>query len=327
MSPSFGPPSVLIRFSVRPRCDAKAVGPTAFRCLTFLGFLILAGSTDGLSAEPSRVEPPTTKISPTYDLTYNEVDGDAGKCDVFLPADDGGASLRPAVLVIHGGGWMSGDKWTMAAYGQKLARAGYVAISINYRLAPTHKFPAQVDDVRQALLWIRGRAEKYRIDLERLGLFGYSAGGHLSALTALLADEPVDRQTAASDWPVDDPRWKDLPKIKTVCVGGPPCDFRLLPPGNTSLAYFLGGSRSELPEIYEAASPTAQVSPDDPPIQIVHGIDDLLVPISGSRGLQKAMIGAGVLCELKELPGRGHMLTFLDDRTNQTMLQWFGRQL
>ncbi len=164
-----------------------------------------------------------------------------------------------------------------------LAKHGFVVVTINYRLAPKYKFPAQVDDVRDALVWTAKNAEQLSIDLTRLGMFGYSAGGHLSTLVSMLADEPPQVQLSASDWTPNDPRWKQMPKVHAVCAGGPPCEFRDLPIDNTTLAYFLGGSRRERPDVYELASPTSHASAGDPITQIIHGESDMLVPIVSSR--------------------------------------------
>ncbi|QDV60888.1 alpha/beta hydrolase [Crateriforma conspicua] len=275
-----------------------------------------------------------------FDVVYDPETGRAGKCDIYLPAPADIAPVnpgspdpspktndRPAVVVVHGGGWMSGDKWTMYSHCNALAKRGHVVISINYRLAPEHKFPAQVDDVRKALLWLDDHASELNVDLNRVGLFGYSAGGHLSALVAVVADESPEIRQRSSDWAVDDARWDRLPKIKAVCAGGPPCDFRELPPENTSLAYFLGGSRRQVPEIYRAASPTALASTGDPPIHIIHGGDDFLVPVTTSRSFVAALRDQGVECQLTELPKLGHLMTFMDQRTKQTMIRWFEKML
>lgn len=266
------------------------------------------------------------EITRQYDLQFSDADDSAGQCDLYLPMakED---QLRPVVVVIHGGAWMTGDKWTMAGHCNALAKQGYAVVCVNYRLAPAFKFPTQVDDIRTALLWIKGQSEKLKLDLTRLGVFGYSAGGHLASLVAVLADEPIQKQTRASAWPADDPRWKQLPKIKTVCVGGPPCDFRVLPPANTSMAYFLGGSRQDKPSVYEAASPTANVSAGDPPIQVVHGEKDLLVGVGSSKAFVKELKNAGVTCGLKVIPGQGHMLTFIHPQLKQTMVDWFAKTL
>ncbi|MEM8671816.1 MAG: alpha/beta hydrolase [Planctomycetota bacterium] len=254
---------------------------------------------------------------------YCESEGKAGLCDVYKPNAPAPSDGYPVVVVVHGGGWISGDKWTLEGYSRLLARNGYVAVTINYRLAPEHKFPAQVDDVRQALLWVKTNASRFSLDLKRLGMFGYSAGGHLSALVAALADEPVEVQSEASSWDKADEKWNQLPSIRAVCAGGPPCDFRGFSKENKSLSYFLGGSRGELPGVYRAASPAAHVSKKDPVTQIIHGDQDIIVPIEGSREFHQAQVDAGVDSRLHELAGQGHMVTFINPKTSELLLDFF----
>jgi triacylglycerol lipase len=254
---------------------------------------------------------------------YSDAQGKAGLCDVYTPAVEPPQDGHPAVVVVHGGAWISGDKWTLEGYSRLLAKNGFVVVTINYRLAPQHKFPAQVDDVRDALVWTAKHAEQLSIDVSRLGMFGYSAGGHLSTLVSMLADEPLQVQRSASEWTPNDPRWKQLPKVQAVCAGGPPCEFRNLPMDNTALAYFLGGSRREKPDVYELASPTAHASPGDPITQIIHGESDLLVPILSSRALEDALKRVDVEVRFAAFPKQGHMLTFLNPATQQKMLAFF----
>lgn len=257
------------------------------------------------------------------DQRFSEQEGKAGLCDVYLPASDAPKDGYPVVIVIHGGGWAAGDKWTIASYSRLLAQEGIVAVTINYRLAPAHKFPAQVDDVRSAMVWVRQNAPRLKVNANKVALFGYSAGGHLSALLASLADETMVVRAAASNWPVTDKRWKQLPKICAVCAGGPPCDFRSLPIDNNAMAYFLGGSRREKPEAYVAASPAAHVSGDDPVTQLFHGEGDALVPLAGTRDFHKSQVKAGIDSRLAVIPKQGHMLTFISPTTYQTVINFF----
>jgi triacylglycerol lipase len=225
--------------------------------------------------------------------------------------------------VIHGGGWAAGDKWSIATSSRLLAEEGIVAVAINYRLAPNHKFPAQVDDVRCAMVWVHQNAGRLKLNLNKVGLLGYSAGGHLSVLLASLADESMVVRAAASNWSVTDARWKQLPKIRAVCAGGPPCDFRSLPIDNSAVAYFLGGSRREKPEAYIAASPSAHVSRDDPVTLLFHGEGDALVPLAGTRDFHKSQVNAGIDSRLAVIPKLGHMLTFISPTTYQTVVNFF----
>ncbi|MGB7328836.1 MAG: alpha/beta hydrolase [Rubripirellula sp.] len=285
--------------------------------------LSLMVATAALGDDATTPEQENSAIKITANQRYSDSDGRAGLCDVFSPAGPPPPTGYPAVIVVHGGGWISGDKWTVAGYSRLLAEQGFVVISINYRLAPTFKFPSQVDDVRSALLWTKSHAKQWSIDLNRLGAFGYSAGGHLTALVASLADEPIESQVAASDWSMSDPRWTELPKINAICIGGPPCDFRALPMDNQTLSFFLGGSRREKPSVYEAASPSAHTSKSDPITQIIHGDADSIVPIRGSKEFHAAQIAAGVDSRMEVMPRQGHMMTFMNPKTSEMVVEFF----
>ena len=261
------------------------------------------------------------------DEIYQDTEGRSGRCDVFLPAPQPSDKSLPVVILVHGGGWVSGDKWNLKGYAHQLAERGFAAITINYRHAPKHPFPKQVDDVRQAMLWTVKQEERFQLDLNRVGMFGYSAGGHLTALVASLANESRSTQTEASEWSEKDPRWQELPKIQAICIGGPPCNFELLPPNNTSMAFFLGDSRKNAPDIYRAASPLAHVSAGDPPTCIIHGESDIMVPLKSSQRFHQAQIAAGVKSELIVLPKQGHMLAFLNPKTADEMVRHFQKEL
>src|SRR5256885_956012 len=110
------------------------------------------------------------------DVTYRTVDGEQLGLDVYQPAKKG--KSRPAVVVVHGGGWTQGDKALFAQQGNQLAERGFVAFSINYRLAPAHPYPAAVQDVEAAVAWVRKHAKAYGVDPKRVGALGGSAGGH-----------------------------------------------------------------------------------------------------------------------------------------------------
>lgn len=298
--------------SSRASSDSKAASPEA-------------ATTDANPAEsPQQPDQATTKrVRVQKNLRFSQESGRAGLCDIYLPADEPPPEGYPVIVVVHGGAWMSGDKWTLEGYSRLLAEHNMAAITINYRLAPIHKFPAQVDDVRSALLWAKENAERFRWDADCLGIFGYSAGGHLCALLGSLADETIEVQAAASQWPADDQKWTQLPNIRAVCAGGPPCDFRSLPEDNIALAYFLGGSRRELPNTYVSASPAAHVSAEDPVTQIIHGDSDLLVPLLGSKKFHRAQVAAGVDSRLDVMPNQGHMVTFLNPETSNKMVDFF----
>src|SRR3989440_9153835 len=110
------------------------------------------------------------------DVTYRTVDGERLGLDVYRPAKKG--QNRPAVVVVHGGGWTQGDKALFAQQSNQLAQRGFVAFSVNYRLAPAHPYPAAVQDVEAAVAWVRKHAKAYGVDPTRIGALGGSAGGH-----------------------------------------------------------------------------------------------------------------------------------------------------
>jgi len=288
-------------------------------------FLLTSSLTGSTVASAQAAEP--ALLQSFLNERYSDTEGRAGLCDVYLPNGEPPKNGYATVIVIHGGAWISGSKWVIQSYSRYLAEHGYAAVTINYRLAPQHPFPTQIDDVRQAAMWVNRNAERFHFDLDRLGLFGYSAGGHLSLMVSSLQDESATTKLASSHWPADDPRWEQLPTFRAACVGGPPCDFRSLPLDNTALAFFLGGSRREKLSTYEAASPITHVSKDDPPVHIIHGESDLLVPIQTSVAFRQAMQEAGARCELTRLADQGHAMAFMNPKTREVMREFFDQTL
>ena len=238
-------------------------------------------------------------------VVFHQVDDESLKADIYRISDQ---ELRPAVVLIHGGGWATGDKWNMADHARELAQAGFVVLNINYRLAPKWKFPAQVDDCRAALLWTTQEANTYRVDPKRIGLYGYSAGAHLAALVAC---NPAPEQ----------------PPVRAVVAGGAPCDFSELELKNRTLAYWLGGSRSEKPENYQQASPRLYASPNDPPFFFFHGDADGLVPVSNSRCLHDELQKHGIESQFLEVPNQGHLMTFINQDARTKAVQFLQKHL
>ena len=278
------------------------------------------------------------------DVCFARVDETPLLCDIYLPVGVkptvGEAEQRPAAslsnalpgsypaaIVVHGGAWLAGDKWAIGIHARNMAEAGIVAVSINYRLAPASKFPAQVDDLRSALVWLHDSADQYHVDLQRVALMGYSAGGHLSCLVGTLADAAWDEVKQTTLWSEEDARWQRLPKLKCVVGGGAPCDLVTFPDDPSALSYLFGQSREDVPGVYAAASPVTHASAGDPPTLLVHGSGDTIVPLEISRKLYEAQLAAGVDCKFVSLPGPGHMMTFLDPRTKKATLEFLSKHL
>ena len=243
-------------------------------------------------------EPATTAAPPAVvidaDVEYARRGERRLLLDVFRPAEPSGTA--PAVLVIHGGAWRVGSKEQLRGYAYALARRGMVAFAIDYRLAPRSRFPAQIDDVRDAIRFVRANAGRYRVDAARVGAIGYSAGAHLAFLAAVAGAKSADADAT----------------LQAVACGGTPADFRQIPADLRMFGYFFGGSRAEVPQAYEAASPMAFVTADCPPAFFWHGSADRLVPLDGVRAAVALLRAEGVPTELLVVQGKGHTAAATD---------------
>ncbi|MCA9235267.1 MAG: alpha/beta hydrolase [Planctomycetales bacterium] len=258
--------------------------------------------------------------SQSYESHFGEVyaarDDGPLKADVYVPE---GAGPFPGVLVVHGGAWRMGTRAQLSGLAERLAREGFTAVAISYRLAPKHLFPAQVEDCQDAVRWMRSNAARWKIDPERIGGLGYSAGGHLVALLGALNGAPIDAAELAAadaaDAPAadvddlaDDLTEKEDPaaRLQAVIAGGAPCDFRVMPSDSERLAFWLGGSRSAKPAEYRFASPAAFVTADDPPMFFYHGEDDQLVPVASPEWMCEQLSQCHVDHDLYVVPRVGH---------------------
>jgi len=236
----------------------------------------------------------------TRDVVYARPGGVALRANVYQPPREKG--MLPAVLCVHGGAWVVGDRFQMAQIGERLAARGYVAVTIDYRHAPQFKFPAQIEDCRAALAWMRANATTYRIDPVRISAWGYSAGAQLATLLALEeASQPAAAPAAGSS---------RTEPLRAVVAGGTPCDFRQFPLDSHTLAYWLGGSRREKPAAYESASPARLVSPRSPPIFFYHGDTDQLIPLPPVTAMMKQLEADHVPTTLFIVRGCGHISAF-----------------
>ncbi|MHB8629358.1 MAG: alpha/beta hydrolase fold domain-containing protein [Aggregatilineales bacterium] len=208
------------------------------------------------------------------------------RLDVYQPPDRSD-SLRPAVIAIHGGGWNGGDKGSYHVAKQRwLAQQGYVVFDIQYRLSPTHLWPTHLTDVKTAIRWVRGHADRFQIDPERIGLIGRSAGGHLALMAAFTPGDPAF------------PPIGDLPArddVQAVVALYPPTDLPLLQETAVgTLSYWLGDTLKCNPDLYRAASPLHAANPNAPPVLLAHGGCDNLVTPEHSRRLHRRLCELGV---------------------------------
>jgi len=253
-----------------------------------------------------------------YDSHFGEVytERESGplKADLYVPRGEG---PHPGVLVVHGGAWHMGTRAQLSGVAQTLAQNGFTAVAISYRLAPAHKFPAQIEDCQEAVRWMRNNAERLKIDPERIAGFGYSAGAQLVALLGTTG-VPVALEGVDETGPV---------RLQAVVGGGAPCDFRQFPLEAQWLSFWLGGPRSQFHEQYLNASPAAFVSADSPPMFFFHGETDNLVPVDSPQAMCRQLQAAGVPAELYIVPHVGHVFAMLDQGAITKSIEFLGKQL
>lgn len=225
------------------------------------------------------------------------------KLDIYRVAQENKDLKRPAVVVIHGGSWKSGDRRQLGLYAAALARKGYIAYAIEYRLAPKHTWPAQWEDVRDAVVWVRREAKNQGVDPDRIGAVGYSAGGHLASMLA-----------AAGHKSHSDNKPEITAKVHCVAAGGAPCDFTDMAEDATFLKYWLGATRGEKPEVYKAASPLQQVSAASAPTLFYNGTFDLMVRPNSAKSLSTELAKFGIDTAQHLIPGAGHITAALDQK-------------
>ena len=262
-----------------------------------LTLLAIASTALPVFAEAPHIPPDAKTLR---DLPYVTGGHERQKLDLYLPAT---GAKRPLLIWIHGGGWEGGNKNDCPALG--LLAHGFVVASLNYRLSQHAIFPAQIEDCKSALRWLRAHAEEYGIDPARVGVWGASAGGHLAALLGTTAHtrqfdsgENLDQSSGVQcviDWfgPTDFLHWGDT-SIFTVTDPKSPI-YKLL-----------GGPLPEKDALARAASPVTFVQKDAAPILMMHGDKDALVPIQQSEEFHEALQAAGVETTLNILPGSNH---------------------
>ncbi len=249
------------------------------------------------------------RIKLESDILYGKGGDQDLHLDLAMPKE--GKGPFPAVVCIHGGGWKGGDYKQFKDTLKQFANRGYVAISVQYRLTkdkdPKNRFPAQVEDVKCSVRWLRGSAEKYKVDVNRIGATGFSAGGHLSLMLAVTAKE--DSLEGAGDL---NPEFaKQSSAVQAVVDFFGPTDLTLgdwKPDVEPLLLDFLGGSLKDKHEAYAKASPITYVRQGRklPPFLCFHGTNDDIVRHHQSVKFVEAVKALGGQAELISMEGEGH---------------------
>ncbi|WLD15306.1 SMP-30/gluconolactonase/LRE family protein [Planctellipticum variicoloris] len=293
-----------------------AFGDANMQSLYITGFGGLYRQKMNISGKPPQiptvasVQPANEKVPPTavpetvqahLDVVYaQEVDRKL-LADIFVPTT--GAGPFPAVLVVHGGGWVHGDKTKFRAMAVSLAACGYVTAAIEYRLAGEARFPAAIHDCNAATRFLRAEARTYHIDPNRIGAVGGSAGGHLVGLMATGSDVPELQGHGGH------PDQSSRLQAAVVLAGplqiatGSVAERSRATEGPSFARHFFGGSIDEARSLYELADAYAKISKDDPPILFQTGEKDNPALNADS---QEKLKGAGVWTDLKIYPDGQH---------------------
>jgi acetyl esterase/lipase len=232
-------------------------------------------------------------------VTYGKAGDVELKLDIYFSKETKGK--LPVTVYVHGGGWQNGDKSIGAgamAIGE-LVKRGYLVVSVNYRLAPAYKFPAQIEDVKCAIRFLRAHAKEYNLNPKRIGVWGGSAGGHLVALLGT-SDKSAGFE-GNGGWA------KESSRVQAVVDMFGPSDLTVDFAGaGKNIAETVFGVSSSKDELMKRASPVTYISKDDPPFLILHGDSDKLVPLSQSEKLNEGLKAAGVPSKLVVVKNAGH---------------------
>ncbi len=219
------------------------------------------------------------------DIVFASIGGRELCADIYRPGG-GEVPTRTAVILIHGGGWVHGERAMMAPLAAGFAQQGYLAVSVDYRLAQEANWPAQRDDIAAAVRWTAANAGRLGIDAGRIVVLGCSAGGQLAMTAAALPEQPGIAAVIALFTPDE------------LTLGGGAAK------GTLDGSALLGAGASEAERA--AASPLLQIQPGYPPVLLLHGGEDWLVDPIASLRLYEKLAGLGVPVDLHILAGAHH---------------------
>jgi acetyl esterase/lipase len=275
------------------------MNPHSAHCTTLI-FLVVAGSVAYGQLPP---KPPATSDLPLGvqwlpDLEYVPGGHQRQKLDLYLPEKV--TRPLPVIVWVHGGGWYEGDKdWRRAV---PLVPKGYAVANINYRLSQDAIFPAQIEDCKAAIRWLRSNAAKYNLDPDHIGAWGPSAGGHLVALLGTTGNVKELEGTGGN--------LDQSSRVQCVVDWFGPTDLATMggqyDEPDSSVARLTGGPVQKNKEKAARASPVTYVTKDAAPFLIMHGDKDDVVPLGQSVKLADALRRAGVEVKFQVYKGAGH---------------------
>jgi acetyl esterase/lipase len=255
------------------------------------------------------------------DIEYSNPDNQHLQLDLARPDGEG---PYPAVVCIHGGGFRAGNRQSYDGLIKKLAKNGYVAITVEYRLAPKYPFPAAVFDVKAAVRWLRANAGKYHVDPDRIGATGGSAGGHLAQFLGVTADQKRFEGDGGNP--------DQSSRVACVVNFYGPSDFTKSYGKSVDAAevlpLFLGGNLEQARRRHIEASPLYWVTPDAAPTLCVHGTKDQYVAFEQAGWIVDRLKAAGVEAQLMPMEGSMHGFKGdVEEKAEAAMLAFFDSHL
>jgi len=255
-------------------------------------------------------------VTAKTDLVYCRQQGRDLHLDAFYPTQSARRQLRPAVLLIHGGGWRSGDRSQHVPMAQKLAAAGYVAVTAEYRLSTEAQYPAAVHDLKATLRWLRANARQYGIDTTRIATLGFSAGGQLAALLGATGNVPAlegtgchqDHSTAVQAVvDLDGLLGFDHPE------SGEGDDSK----STSAATYWFGGPKSQTLDRWHEASALTYANRQTAPILFVNSSVDRMH--AGRDDMRRQLDARGIYSEVHTFPEAPHVFCLFHPWFEPTM--------
>lgn len=274
-----------------------------------------------------RLQIPTSNVVYWRDIEFSKGRERSLKMDILRPRALPEKPM-PAIVWIHGGAWREGNKEDGIELLLPFARRGYFCASIEYRLSHEAIFPAQIQDCKCAIRFLRAHAQEFHLDSEHIGVWGCSAGGHLAAL--LGTTHHIQELEGEGGWE------KFSSCVQAVCDWFGPTDFLKIndfprkvsyAPGDSPEEILIGGPIQENLEKVVQANPMTYVTPAAPPFLIAHADDDLIVPLNQSQLLFEKIRQAGVEVTFEVVKGGGHGRKFDSPKLRQNMATFFQQHL